>query len=89
MGSVYIWISAVVAILVWEFSKTAWLKDKLGYLFFIARGLSFVPILIGLATLSILFLMLHQMLAAYIVGGLTLIELIFRITNEFDNQNLN
>jgi hypothetical protein len=88
MGSLYIWISAVVAIIVWEFLKSEWIKDKLWYFFFFAFTLSYSPILIGCSLLTILFIIFNQVLAASISGGLVLLGLIFKITNGFHfNKN--
>jgi hypothetical protein len=76
-------ITVIVAVGIWELLKTNWVKDKIGYLYFICFGLSFGPMLAFLTVTGIVFVCIHQFLAAGFIGGLLLIGLLFRITNGF------
>jgi hypothetical protein len=76
-------LSGIVAIMVWEFLKSDWIKDKIGYLYFICFGLSFGPMLVFLTVTGIVFVGIHQFLAAGFIGILLVIGLLFRITNGF------
>jgi hypothetical protein len=79
-----VFATIISSILVWEFLKSEWFKDKIGWIWVVLMVFTSTPwAVVGTAFLGITFLLLHQFIAAGIMGVLIVVSILFIVTNGF------